>query len=196
MAVDSVIRVSFEGRLGYGDLAVTTFHWRVKETDQPDLQGEMTQLLGVIEDDLVPVFLGTFNTSCVLDRLVARTVEGPPQGTELLIGLTGSRSGDALPQQLSGQILYRSLLLGRRYSGKQKLWPPTETDIAAATWTAAYITVMSNWAIAITTDLVNVGCVFGPTIFSKKFSFDNLVTGYRVTQDPRTQRTRTIGFGG
>jgi hypothetical protein len=196
MPVGDVIRVAFEGRAGYGDQIVTTFHWRVTATTQPTFQDEMTELLALVQSEVVPSFLATFNASAIIDRLVARSVEGPPIGTELLLGNTGSRSGDPLPQQLSAEILYRTALLGRRYSGKQKLWPPTETDIAAATWTAAYVSALGTYANAVTTILDNGSEFFAPTVFSKKFGFDNLITNFRVVNDPRTQRTRTIGFGG
>jgi hypothetical protein len=196
MPVGDVIRVAFEGRAGYGDQIVTTFHWRVTATTQPTFQDEMTELLALVQSEVVPSFLATFNASAIIDRLVARSVEGPPIGTELLLGNTGSRSGDPLPQQLSAEILYRTALLGRRYSGKQKLWPPTETDIAAATWTAAYVSALGTYANNVTTILDNGSEFFAPTVFSKKFGFDNLITNFRVVNDPRTQRTRTIGFGG
>jgi len=182
MAIGDVIRVAFEGRAGYGDLLVTTLHFRVITSTLVGFQEEMQELLTGIESDVMPDFLATMNNVSTLDRIVARSVEGPPIGTEVLVGTTGSRTGDPLPQQLSAEILWRSALLGRRYSGRQKMWPAVEGDIAAATWTSGYRTSLTTYAESASTLISTSDASFQLTVYSKKFGFDNLVTVFKQPQ--------------
>jgi hypothetical protein len=197
MAVGSVYALKVVGRLGYNDEFNNTFHYRVIDSGTaPDQAAELLDLGLGWSSNVDADYRACIASTHVVDRVQARTVTGPLAGVDVTIALGGTSSGDVLPQQVSAEILFKTALLGRRNSGFCKLPCPTESDLASGIWSGPYLVSLNAFAVSVAGFTSSLNAVeFAQVVWSKTYGLDNLVIDYRVISAPRTQRSRTIGFG-
>lgn len=196
IAVGDIYKVIVKAQAGYGDDLDLVLHYTPATLFVP------SDPLGTILDDFAALALVSLSQICsnviTFNKLQSRTLTLPVQGKELLVSVAGTQTGDPLPQQIAVQFLWQTDFLGRRFRGHNKMFYPSEAVLTGGVWTTAFLSTCDNVANDLT-QLFDAATGLVPhwdlVVFSKANQAGEYVTSHQVTNDPRSQLSRTIARG-
>lgn len=188
--IGTTYRLAVEGALGLGGTWVNTWHYRVTASTSGDTQEEMGALLAEFLDAPLTTYIQLLAAVHRVDRIVIKTISGPPQGLESIVNLSGSRAGDPLPPQASCEVMRKAILLGRRYTSRLKLPPAVEGDQSGGVWAAGYIAGVDQLMGETVLLSDGAGMDFELVVYSPTYGLVNQVVSYKIENNVRNQPSR------
>jgi hypothetical protein len=196
MAVGDVFKVSLVGQFQFGQQLVNTFHYR--QEDVLILDEPMDDLFDAVEDTLLGSHAGQRSVASQVDKVEIRGVTNPLAGKDFNITppLSGLRSGEALPPQVSAVVTWTTGNIGRRYRGRTFMWPAAEADQASGVMSAGYEASLGDFAeVAMRLGDGLATAHWQLVVRSDTYNLNTIVTSYVVRTNLHTQRRRVAGVG-
>jgi len=195
IATNDILRVSLEGTLPLGQQFVNVFHFKMLADPAASDELTLQALIQEVEDNLVPSYLDWLSSACTLDRIVARTLENPPVGSEDPQNVAGNAGGTPHAHQLAALLVWKTGLLGRRYTGRTFLPPTQQSALANSSWVSGALTTAGTIGTQLVNFETDTAGDWQPVVWSETYNTSQPITAYRLIRDARTMTRRTPGFG-
>jgi hypothetical protein len=198
MADGDVLRLTVVGRTTFFTDLVNVFHYRQVGADGASALPVAEEVIAAFINDVESAYLGTFGGDSNIVVYKSRVVVGSPAEFQQAAGdLSGFRTGDSLPQGDSAEVLWKTGVPGRRFQGKNHLWPTTEGSQANGVWSGGYLAQIQTYvdaALNIQAGAV-LRSVFELVVRSKTYNLTTPVTSAIIVSAVRHMNKRTPGFG-
>lgn len=196
MASGSIYKVALLGSDFFGNDLVTTLHYRAEENTIFDTQAQ--DLAQAVVEDLEEPFLDTFAGGCTLNGITVRGVTDPLEGWDEIFNTpqSGTVAGDPMPTYVSPRITWLTGVVGRRFRGRQFLWPITDSVFVVNAWTSAFEALLNSYASAANLIGDGIGTAqYQQVVYSRTYDIATPVVSHRINPYPGTQRRRSPGVG-
>jgi hypothetical protein len=198
MADGDVIRLTVVGRTTFFTDLVNVFHFQQVGADGASANPVAEEVIDAFITSAQTPFLGTFGGDSNISIYKSSVVVGSPAEFQQAAGdLSGTRTGDSLPQGDSAEVLWKTGVPGRRYQGKNHLWPTTEGSQANGVWSAGYVAQIQTFADAVLSihAAIALRSEFVLVVRSKTYNLTTPVTSAIIVNAVRHMNKRTPGFG-
>lgn len=197
MAIADIYRLAVIGRTGTGALLVNTLHY-VQQAGVGDNPG--VNLVDAYIADAAPLYADILSDQCFIEAIQVRNVTDGISGTDytLPVPLVGVLTGDMMPPQDSAILQFKTPFFGRRFRGRNYLFPTVEAMQNAGQWTGAYPADAIAYGNALLT-IASAGYTYTLAVHSDNSGEPGVITS-QVTQVGlnsyvRGHRSRQIGVG-
>jgi hypothetical protein len=178
-----------------GQLGLMTFHYVVTSTAGTSVTlGDIAANLDSIVQPVMTPMMST-QAQYLGIKLGTENVSPVPAPQIIENATAGSSAGDLLPTQVAGVITWKTDYIGRAFRGRNYFPFPSEiqnqqNDLP----TNGYITLMSNFAVAVAATIVTTSgansATIDPVIWHRNLTSWTAITQWRLNQRWGTQRRR------
>jgi len=198
MAIGDFYKVAILGRSGAGDQLVNTLAYKQASANLYPTPSEDLAQAFAQSDVLGTLYVAAMSDDCKIYAVQVRGITTPSEGFDLALDpeLTGTRTGEQLPPQDTCVVTFTTGKIGRRYRGRNFMFPTGEADQSVGAWLTGYTDAVSAYCAGLqSVEVASVTGNYGQHVYSRKFSIGTPVTGHIVRTFVKSQRRRQIGVG-
>lgn len=196
-----VMQVVIQARMN-NQVLLNVLHWQY-EGSSPMINGEaeidfiLDTFVG--EDGLIGAWKDAMNVDCKIETVTAqiiKTLRFPYKRRQT--DISGTLTGQALPQNVTASITKQSTITGRGRSGKMQAFPGSVTSVSGGNLTAGWKSALFNVATVVKSRLVTTGAQddWAPIIYDRDASGTQArVSDTLVQPTVRVMNRRTVGRG-
>lgn len=198
MAINSIYKVAIVARGPNGDHYVNTLYYRAVSGTIFDAQAQDLAEAMAASDAMQIYYPAICTNGLKLEHIEVRGITDETEGYDLSFDPEpiGAVTGEMLPPSVAGVITFTTGKVGRRYRGRNYLFPTGESQQSGGFWTASYPEGMANYADAL--KFIGDGVSYAQyrqCVWSRTYLVATDVTDKVVRIDTKTQRRRRPGAG-
>jgi len=197
MAIGDTFSLALKGRTGTGAEIVNVL-WFKQVGGVGDDGG--VNLIDAWFADCSALYAAIMSDQCFIEQAAARNFTQPTFGSDFSFDpvISGDLTGDQMPPQDSAVLQFRTGLIGRRFRGRNFLFPTVEASQNAGQWTTGYASGALAYGASLQA-ITSGGYTYNQVVHSQPepedIALDTGVSSTTLNAYVRGQRRRQIGVG-